>query len=1428
MKQKRFLVLFLSCLAFLSYSSEIYQLFALKESETIQLENTEKNFDALDFLPDNDNCLQTITLIVNTGITCENTASGTLEDATLTEGLAIGCGTSPAFKDVWYSFMATSTTHSIDLTADSTYDLHLELYADTVCSNHTAALACVAGTRLMQNDLTIGTTYFVRVYATWQYTNTAFTICVNTPEVPNNDTCENATPLVVNTNASCTLFTSSTLNYSLLTENVGTDCSGSAPQKDVWFSFTAVEENQVISISDAVQAYDVYLEVFPADICTNTDSMPIQCGQEILVLDNLVVGSEYKVRVYTTNINQNTDFKVCVRTISLPINDECSGALVVPVNTGEDCTNTLDATLADATMSTGYGSGCGFGAVKDVWFEFTATTAIHSINLSSTNSNFNGVQIELYNGGLCENLTLANMINCVSNTSITYFYFTPGQTYKFRVIASSLANNAPFTICIKSHFAPMNDECEQALNATVNTDGTCTLTTAGTFSFSTLAPLSNSGCDPYATPSKDVWFSFTATAASQHISLLNIQNLYGIYMQIYDTSSCPDHTIPTLDCSTLPKIVTELTPGTTYYIRLYSTNSSENSDFDLCIRNVVSPVNDTCDTALSVPVNQGIECVESIEGSFYDTSLTPNLGTCNEWFMPVKDIWYEFVATAISHKIRISGLENPYNVYAQVYEEGICNDSSLQPLLCGNPLFFDAGFEVSNLTIGATYKIRLYNTNLADTSSFSLCIVTFPPPIKVEQELYTVPDLISQVLINNPCAIVSDVTWSTGTNFGFSNGIGYFNQNGSNFPFKEGVVLVSGNAKYAEGPALIFNNPDFSTPNINDWPGDQQLTDYMNDYFNEPDSTYVNASSIEFDFTPIKSELKFNFIFASNDYSGGQQCFFSDVFAFFLTNTETGQTTNLAVVPGTNDPVSVLTIRKALHSPLDFEGNPICGDVNPEYFGVLHRDGFNGEDPALSPINFYGRTVPMVAESVVVPGVKYHLKLVVQDKFDSTMDSAVFLEAGSFDIGNVSLGEDHLIKTNNALCQDSSIVLDSHFEDASFSKKWFKNEVEIAGATTSTLTVNEPGTYRVEIGIPLSTCTITADVEIEFYPKLAIGPLENIEICSLVNESHTIDLTNNERLMPNFEQNPDAYGFTYHLSEAEAKANQNAISNPKQYLFSKLTETIYMRIGRKDINCAEVASFEVKKILKTPFTLTPVEVCVYDGDISTVNLRQVETKLTQQTNGKLQFYYFESIADAENTRDEIINNDMYQPTQLPMTVYVKIEEEQISCSSIIPVLLVETDRLVVDDLEPQTICTGYPLPPLAEGYFYSSEKFGQGERYEANYIIEESTTIFINTTNKIDCVFSGELKITILDCFIPKGISPNGDGLNDNLDLTNYKPHSVKIFNRHGRSVFEHGYGYTTQWYGQDKSGNSLPSGTYFYVIQTDTEELTGYIYINK
>ncbi|MFK5983693.1 MAG: choice-of-anchor L domain-containing protein, partial [Flavobacteriaceae bacterium] len=346
-------------------------------------------------------------------------------------------------------------------------------------------------------------------------------------------------------------------------------------------------------------------------------------------------------------------------------------------------------------------------------------------------------------------------------------------------------------------------------------------------------------------------------------------------------------------------------------------------------------------------------------------------------------------------------------------------------------------------------------------------------------ETFTIQELVEDILINSPCAETSNYGSRTGTDFGEGNGIGYFNANGSDFPYQEGIILSSGYISFAPGPN--------TTPQSNgttNWPGDADLE------ANTTATQTNNASFIQFQFTPLISQISFNFLFTSKEYNQNFECTFSDAFAFILIDLNTGITQNLAVLPGTSIPIEATNVHP------DVPGG--CPAINEEYFDKYNILPFN--DPNLAAINFNGQLISLSAQGDVVPGNPYTIKLVIADETDAALDSAVFLEGGSFSIG-VDLGDDLTIGAGNAPCdgQPLEISVDPDLSGQT-TYKWFVWNVvtmvfdELVGEVSNVLVVTQSGTYQIETTFS-GGCTATDDVIIEFAPQpIAILP-DDLTIC---------------------------------------------------------------------------------------------------------------------------------------------------------------------------------------------------------------------------------------------------------------------------------------------------------------------------------------------
>lgn len=106
-------------------------------------------------------------------------------------------------------------------------------------------------------------------------------------------------------------------------------------------------------------------------------------------------------------------------------------------------------------------------------------------------------------------------------------------------------------------------------------------------------------------------------------------------------------------------------------------------------------------------------------------------------------------------------------------------------------------------------------------------------------------------------------------------------------------------------------------------------------------------------------------------------------------------------------------------------------------------------------------------------------------------------------------------------------------------------------------------------------------------------------------------------------------------------------------------------------------------------------------------------------------------------------------------------------------------------------------------------------------IVSDENNCVVGNTNSVT--------ITVESCVvIPRGISPNGDGMNDYFDLTVVGVRKLSVFNRYGKEVYSFA-NYKKEWQGQDKDNNELPDGTYYYAIEKNNgEQLTGWVYINR
>ena len=493
------------------------------------------------------------------------------------------------------------------------------------------------------------------------------------------------------------------------------------------------------------------------------------------------------------------------------------------------------------------------------------------------------------------------------------------------------------------------------------------------------------------------------------------------------------------------------------------------------------PENDNCSGAIMIEANEDESCDASGSGTLVAATPSSESNSCGG--SADDDVWFEFTAVSENHAISLYNIVgDTQDLYHVLYEGDGCG--SLNQIYCSD----DNNSTANDLTIGNNYFVRVYSFTANELSNltFDICVFTVPPPISTNTSLYTVEELVTDVLIDSQCNQAFNITSSTGSDFGSTNGIGYFEANGSSWPFENGLIMTSGDVANAPGPESgVLLDGTYA------WPGDGDLEAFIPG-LNAGDTN--NASIIEFEFVPVSNSMSFDFIFAAEEY-GTFQCTFTDAFAFLLTDSA-GNTTNLAIVPGTEDPISVLTVR-------DDQYNGACESVNEEWFANYYGPG--GLPPLTSPTNFIGHTEVMTASATVIPNEVYTIKLVVADDGDTIYDSAVFIDGGSFDIGQLDLGEDILVSSGNALCEGQEIVLDAGALPNNSTIEWFMDGTLMEGETGVTLTVTETAFYSAIITVDNTDCSYGDDILVEFFQSPVISPVEDA-IIKCANEGYTLEV----------------------------------------------------------------------------------------------------------------------------------------------------------------------------------------------------------------------------------------------------------------------------------------------------------------------------------
>lgn len=670
---------------------------------------------------------------------------------------------------------------------------------------------------------------------------------------------------------------------------------------------------------------------------------------------------------------------------------------------------------------------------------------------------------------------------------------------------------------------------------------------------------------------------------------------------------------------------------------------------------------------------------------------------------------------------------------------------------------------------------RLKNTFY---SFLFLCgfFISFAQNITVD-EGFTPQYLVNDILVNSSCANVLNVSVSGGNFASGEKSFGFFDATGTSFPFQNGIVLSTGKIVNAQGPNATLSDDGGNMG----WDGDPDLNQALGL------SNSFNATILEFDFVPLGNKISFDYIFSSEQYllnpSSGQ-CNFTDGFAFLLRRNGDLNYQNLAVVPNTNIPVKVNTVRGA---------GTICPPANESYF-----DAFNDIN---HPTNFNGQTKVLTASSDVIPGETYHIKLVIADEGNHRFDSAIFLGGGSFNFG-IDIGDDRLIATGNPLCPNETLTVDATQIGAT-SYQWFQDTNLILGATNPTFDITTAGDYLVEINYGAS-CQTTGTIKVEYAEALVLNQNSFTE-CDADNNQDGITTFNLDAIRGQLFTNLPA---NYIVSFFESQTSTSSL--PSNYTNTNPdSETIYARIMNIQ-GC--YTDFPINLTINTfDEILVDETVGLCENGIITLDAGSGFSTYLWNTNPP-QFTQEISVTSG-GTYEVILTNALNCSKTKTFTV---------ETSSIAFI-----EEIIINDFQENNSATVQIATSSLGDYEFSLD----GINYQDSnvFLNLQPGEYVVYVQDKKGCGISFE-SFYILD--YPKFFTPNGDGYNDtwtikNLDKRNLQNNIISVFDRYGK-LLKQFVGLGEGWNGTF-NGNALPATDYWFEMKLENgKSLKGHFALKR
>lgn len=718
---------------------------------------------------------------------------GSCQDASTSLPASPSC-TAPAgiVRDVWYVFRATESSHQLMIETGNWPGAYVAELRDGYGPG-SRSLGCTAGMAPSQiSNLVVGRAYFVRVYPV-AAASAYFQLAVlrgSTPR-PANDDCATAQSVAVAAAPGALPAVAGTVRHATASGlglgGTGSCAQGSSIQsKDVFYRFVAPGPTVEVQLRPSFRAGLEVLSDCSRGSLNYQNCIDAPAGQlSSFPLTGLTPGATYYLRVYNqweVVVLPDASFTIAVSSpASPPANDACATALPLPVTatfapgvagTLQGATDSGISPPAAPCYAAPSFAPAGYTApaiAADVWYQFTATTDTHVLQLNSTRD----AVLEVLSSP-------AGMLPCAGGSSVQRLgcalarrkdpsfteeapplparlllpNLTVGRTYWVRVFSAAAATalqphgDATFTLSLSPWQAPANDEPATATPVAVApVPEPCASRTEFTLDGATPTFPAASGS---AWVGRDVWYSFVAPPAaagspfarvllrlgegSQHMLQGGVELRDGIDPTVYGGAGTGNWTSSVRVIRPL-LVAWQLTPGRRYYVRFFSSlpNPEPYTRISFCLSEIG---NDEPCTAVPLPISGTGQCVQPVQGTTSGATVSrtntglrlpvPNCGT--DAF--ADDVWYRVVPTTTTFTLHtndvavgLARLYRPTGTGAQecsgAFELVNCQSSqgaSVENRPLGTVLF-------DNLVVGQPYYLAVSNNGRLGQprGEFTLC-----------------------------------------------------------------------------------------------------------------------------------------------------------------------------------------------------------------------------------------------------------------------------------------------------------------------------------------------------------------------------------------------------------------------------------------------------------------------------------------------------------------------------------------------------------------------------------------------------------------------------------------------------------------------------------------------------------------------------------